>query len=213
MSDLELAFNILYKVVYKEAKSNDEINKVADSANNLAFVTKNVYGVLENKIYLDYMIRKLSTVRLKKIHPSVLLILEIGIYNIYFLNTKDYAIVNELVELTKLKNRRSKGFVNAILRNFIRDEKEIAKIKESDDIKSLSIRYSLPEELTRYVYKNYGMDYTKAFLRYINRESHSLGQNIYDFKEFDYTIFHEALKMVFEESGYSEHYKKMMKLK
>ena len=50
-------------------------------------------------------------------------------------------------------------------------------------------------------------------LRYINRESHSLGQNIYDFKEFDYTIFHEALKMVFEESGYSEHYKKMMKLK
>ena len=106
MTDLELAFNILYKVVYKEAKSNDEINKVADSANNLAFVTKNVYGVLENKIYLDYMIRKLSTVRLKKIHPSVLLILEIGIYNIYFLNTKDYAIVNELVELTKLKNRR-----------------------------------------------------------------------------------------------------------
>lgn len=170
MTDLELAFNILYKVVYKEAKSNDEINKVADSANNLAFVTKNVYGVLENKIYLDYMIRKLSTVRLKKIHPSVLLILEIGIYNIYFLNTKDYAIVNELVELTKLKNRRSKGFVNAILRNFIRDEKEIAKIKESDDIKSLSIRYSLTEELTRYVYKNYGMDYTKAFLRYINSE-------------------------------------------
>ena len=53
----------------------------------------------------------------------------------------------------------------------------------------------------------------QAFLRYINRESHSLGQNIYDFKEFDYTIFHEALKMVFEESGYSEHYKKMMKLK
>jgi len=40
MTDLELAFNILYKVVYKEAKSNDEINKVADSANNLAFVTK-----------------------------------------------------------------------------------------------------------------------------------------------------------------------------
>ncbi|EKC68160.1 hypothetical protein OBE_05082, partial [human gut metagenome] len=53
----------------------------------------------------------------------------------------------------------------------------------------------------------------QAFLRYINREFHSLGQNIYDFKEFDYTIFHEALKMVFEESGYSEHYKKMMKLK
>ncbi len=170
MTDLELAFNILYKVINEEAKSNDEINKIADNANNLAFITKNVYGVLENKIYLDYMIRKLSTVRLKKIHPSVLVILEIGIYNIHFLNTKDYAIVNELVDLTKKKNKRSKGFVNAILRNFIRDQEEIAKIKESDDIKSLSIRYSLPEDLTRYIYDNYGMDYTKNFLRYINNE-------------------------------------------
>ena len=170
MTDLELAFSILYKVINEEAKSNDEINKIVDEASNLAFITKNVYGVLENKIYIDYMIRKLSTVRLKKIHPSVLVILEIGIYNIHFLNTKDYAIVNELVDLTKRKNKRSSGFVNAILRNFIRDEEEIAKIKESDDIKSLSIRYSLPEELSRYIYNNYGMDYTKNFLRYINNE-------------------------------------------
>lgn len=170
MTDLELSFEILDRVINKEAKSNDEINKISDTANNLGFVTKNVYGVLENKIYLDYMIRKLSTVRLKKIHSSVLIILEIGIYNIHFLNTKDYAIVNELVELTKKKNKRSAAFVNAILRNFIRDEEEIAKIKESDDIKSLSIRYSLPEELTRYIFNNYGMEYTKNFLRYINSE-------------------------------------------
>ena len=49
--------------------------------------------------------------------------------------------------------------------------------------------------------------------RYINRESHSLGQNINDFKDFDYNIFMDGLKMVFLEMGYSEHYKKMMKLK
>ena len=170
MTDLELSFEILDRVINKEAKSNDEINKISDTANNLGFVTKNVYGVLENKIYLDYMIRKLSTVRLKKIHSSVLIILEIGIYNIHFLNTKDYAIVNELVELTKKKNKRSAAFVNAILRNFIRDEEEIAKIKESDDIKSLSIRYSLPEQLTRYIFNNYEIEYTKNFLRYINSE-------------------------------------------
>lgn len=48
---------------------------------------------------------------------------------------------------------------------------------------------------------------------YINRESHSLGQNINDFKDFDYNIFMDGLKMVFLEMGYSEHYKKMMKLK
>lgn len=52
----------------------------------------------------------------------------------------------------------------------------------------------------------------QAFLRYMNRESHSLGQNIYDFKDFDYNIFMEALKMVFDTSGYIEHYNKMMKI-
>lgn len=53
----------------------------------------------------------------------------------------------------------------------------------------------------------------QAFQRYINRESHSLGQNIYDFKEFDYTIFMDALKKVFTTMGYEKHYNKMMKIK
>lgn len=51
----------------------------------------------------------------------------------------------------------------------------------------------------------------QAFNRYINRESHSLGQNIFDIKEFDYNNFKEAFRLVFVECGYEEHYKKMMK--
>lgn len=50
-----------------------------------------------------------------------------------------------------------------------------------------------------------------AFNRYMNRESHSKGQNIFDIKEFDYDNFREAFKLVFEKEGYSAHYKKMMK--
>ena len=50
-----------------------------------------------------------------------------------------------------------------------------------------------------------------AFNRYINRESHSKGQNIFDIKEFDYDMFLEAFKLVFELSGYGEHYKKMIR--
>lgn len=169
-NDYKLSLNILDEVLNSNKKSNDQINKYANHANNLSFLTKIVYGVLENKIYLDYMIRKLSSVRLKKIHKKILIILEIGFYDIHFLNTKDYAIVNELVELTKEINPRSAGFVNAILRNFIRDEKEIAKIREIDDLKSLSVRYSMPEEITNYIFENYGIEYTKNFLRYVNSE-------------------------------------------
>lgn len=51
----------------------------------------------------------------------------------------------------------------------------------------------------------------QAFCRYINRESHSLGQNIIDMKEFDYDIFKEGLRLVFEKAGYSEHFKAMSK--
>lgn len=169
MNDLNIIFKILKAIIYDDEKSSDMINKYANDADNLAFVTKNVYGVLENKIYIDYMIRKLSDIRLKKIHKNVLIILEIGIYNIHFLETKDYATVDNLVDLTKEKNKRSAGFVNAILRNFIRDEKELSTIYETDDIKSLSIRYSFPEEITRYIYDFYGMEYTKAYLRDANR--------------------------------------------
>jgi len=51
----------------------------------------------------------------------------------------------------------------------------------------------------------------QAFYRYINRESHSLGQNIYDFKEFNYTDFKSAFAALFSVAGYEAHYKKMIK--
>lgn len=51
----------------------------------------------------------------------------------------------------------------------------------------------------------------QAFNRYINRESHSLGQNIFDFKEFNYAEFKDAFAELFKIAGYEAHYKKMMK--
>lgn len=51
-----------------------------------------------------------------------------------------------------------------------------------------------------------------AFNRYMNRESHSKGQNIFDIKEFNYDSFREAFKKVFETEGYIDHYNKMIGL-
>jgi wobble nucleotide-excising tRNase len=51
----------------------------------------------------------------------------------------------------------------------------------------------------------------QAFYRYVNRESHSVSQNIFDIKEFDYEAFKDAFRLVFETSGYIKHYDKMMK--
>lgn len=51
-----------------------------------------------------------------------------------------------------------------------------------------------------------------SFCRYINRESHSLGQNIIDLKEFNYDNFKEGLKLIFENTGYGDHYSEMIKI-
>lgn len=52
----------------------------------------------------------------------------------------------------------------------------------------------------------------QAFCRYINRESHSVGQNIIDMKEFNYETFKEGLGLVFEKTGYPDHFKEMSKV-
>ena len=52
----------------------------------------------------------------------------------------------------------------------------------------------------------------QSFSRFMNRESHTLGQNIYDLKEFDYEIFKDGLRLVFEKSGYSDHFKRMSRI-
>jgi wobble nucleotide-excising tRNase len=51
----------------------------------------------------------------------------------------------------------------------------------------------------------------QAFYRYINRESHSIGQNIFDFKEFNYDDFRDAFACLFKVAGYEAHYDKMIK--
>ncbi|MDD7306407.1 MAG: 16S rRNA (cytosine(967)-C(5))-methyltransferase RsmB [Peptoniphilaceae bacterium] len=169
--DLEIILENLVEIIYKNKKSTDLINEDSNKASNLSYIRRVVYGVLENKIYIDYMLGKLSKVKLKKIHKTVLTILEIGIYNLYFLDKKDYAIVNELVELTKKNNKKSSGFVNGILRNFIRNQVEVSTIKESDDYKSLSIRYSVPIEIIDYLKESYAYLYIKNFIKAINEES------------------------------------------
>ena len=52
----------------------------------------------------------------------------------------------------------------------------------------------------------------QAFCRYMNRESHSTSQNLFDLKEFDYDAFRDGLKLLFEASGYRAHYKRMTTL-
>lgn len=170
MEDFKLILDGLYKILYKNEKSTDIINEISKNVEDISYITKNVYGVLENKLYLEYILKKLSKIKLNKLDKNVNIILLIGLYNIHFLDRKNYAIVNELVNLTKKVSFRSKSFVNAILRSFIRDEENLSKIDIKNEDEYKSIKYSMPLWIIQYLNDSYGKAYTDKFLKSLNKE-------------------------------------------
>ena len=69
------ALNILLKIendgAYSNIILNHEIKKDNLTSLDTAFCSALVYGVLERKILLDYIIRQYTSVRLKKIEKTV----------------------------------------------------------------------------------------------------------------------------------------------
>lgn len=115
------------------------------SSSDRAFMTALIYGVIERKITLDYIISALSSIPNSKIERDTRNILRMGLYQlIYMKKIPAHAALNETVSLA---NKRSKGFVNAILRSYQREGNKIAFPDESDEIKHLSVKYSVGESL------------------------------------------------------------------
>ena len=116
------------------------------------FLTELTYGVLRWRENLDWSIRHLSRIPLEKIEPETLNILRLGLYQIQFLTrTPASAAVNESVELAK-RHRGSGGggFVNAILRSFLRKKEEISYPQiDQDPALHLSVTHSHPLWLVR----------------------------------------------------------------
>ena len=110
-----------------------------------ALVTTLFYGVMERRITLDHVIDGLSSMAPSAIERRVREILRVALYQLIFLDRiPDHAAVGEAVEMTP---RRSKGFVNAVLRTFCRKNKEIVYPDRAQNENSyLSIRYSVPEK-------------------------------------------------------------------
>lgn len=102
-----------------------------------------VRGVLRHRSYLDFFITAVSDRPLHAINDYVLACLRLGIYQLLFLNTPAHAAVHETVELLEVAGpKKAKGFVNAGLRQFLRQRDQILP-PEND----LATRYSFPPAL------------------------------------------------------------------
>lgn len=151
----EAAYEVLYRVAVQNAYSNITLDKVQKAAGlsgkEAAFCTALVYGVLERQLTLDYIIRQYSTVRLKKIEFKALIILRMGVYQLLYMNSvPPSAAVNESVNLAKkLRLNKASGFINGVLRSFVRSELKYSLPDKGDKAHYYSVLYSCPEETVK----------------------------------------------------------------
>lgn len=123
------------------------------------------YGVLERQITLDNIIREYSRNPKNKLGTEVRVILRMGLYQLLYMDSvPDNAAVDESVKLAK-KNRNpvASGFVNAMLREFIRNDKKLPKGRNATE--ELSIEYSAPVWLTEKWTREYGKDICLEMLK------------------------------------------------
>ena len=169
MKSRNLAYKVLFDIEKNQNYSNMAINKHFKDCNldnrDRGFATEIIYGVVENKIYLDYIIDKLSKIKSNKLNLKVKILLRMGIYQILFLDSvSDYAAVNETVNLTKKLDNRSAGFVNAVLRNVIRQKEDIGEVKIKDTVDNLATKYSYNKWIVRNWISNFGREFTEDLL-------------------------------------------------
>ncbi len=127
------------------------------------------YGTVENLTLVDYLLQGVSRYKLKKIHPRVLAVLRVAVFQILFAEKIPlHAVLNEAVDAVRKILPRAAGFSNAVLRALSRYRAEKPVIGEDDPVKRLSIIYSHPEELTRLFLDLFGEADAEAFLRYDN---------------------------------------------
>lgn len=87
---------------------NNAIKENRLSGVDSSFVSALVYGVLERRITLDYIIRSYSKIPLRKIEIKTKNILRLGILQLLFMDkVPDSAAVNESVNLAKSTNFRN----------------------------------------------------------------------------------------------------------
>jgi len=187
------SYRILMRVYGQKTFIKQAINSEIIEPINRSAVIKICYGVVENDIYLEYVLGKLCDKRPKS---AVRIILKIAIYNIHFLNKSPYAVTDSSVELLKkLGKGANAGFANAVLRKYISLSDNIDLPENVTD--ALTVKYSYPRFAVELLVNHYGEETAEKIMGYdiahnyvrfsenVDGENYLRGQN----KQFEKTPF------------------------
>lgn len=164
-------FEALKSVYADKAYSNMAINEALLHHNGCkeSFVRNYAKGVLRDTIKLDYFIDSLASRGIGKIKVRPLIILRMGIYAINSLGSvPEYAAVNESVNLARKVARGSEGFINGVLRSYIRKRDELVIPGDRDDV-----RYSVNSAIISLLREQYG-DEAEDILNAFNEPSKTI---------------------------------------
>lgn len=167
----KIALDILLKIqkdgAYSSLLLQNTVRERGLSRLDSSFVFALVYGVLERLITLDFIIKKYSKIPLRKIEQKTLTILRMGLYQILYMDkVPDSAAVNESVKLAKnLRLSHSAGYINGILRSFLRNDKKFNLPDDAHKSLRYSVEYSCPEEIIDIWFKAYGEENTVGILK------------------------------------------------
>lgn len=143
-----------------------ELAKAGLDSRDGALASRLCYGVLQQQMYLDFLLSEFSSMPLERMQPVVLDALRLGAYQLLFTDKiPANAAVNESVELVKKfgKNKKAAGFVNGILRNLDRNRAALPPLPE-EEIRRLSIQYSHPQWLVKEFLRQLGAEETRQLL-------------------------------------------------
>lgn len=159
---LELLVRMEQSGAYSNIILDNTFSRDKLSARDKAFAAALFYGVLERKMTLDFLIRHYSDIEFDDLSCETVQLLRMGFYQLLYMDgVPENAAVNECAELS---DRSSRGFINAILRTFIRDNKKIDLAGLADEGK-LSIEYSCPKWLIKKWTAAFGEENTLAVLK------------------------------------------------
>ncbi len=194
----QLALRVLEKCESADGYSNLALDSAIKRSEltqaDRGLLTALVYGTLEKRLTLDAVIASLAARPIGEIDPTVRNLLRMGLYQIAYLDrVPDHAAVNETVNMAP---RRGSGFVNAILRAFIRGGKQIPLPNEAvDPVGYLSVKYSFGREITERFLSQFGFARTASLFEAFGVEP-PLTLRVNTTR-----VSREALAKLWEESG------------
>lgn len=164
----EAALLALNDILYNGKYSNIAVKEMLGKCRGMdktekAFFTNLVYGVISRHYTLEYVISQYSAIKLKKLARYVKIILELGFYQLIYLDkVPESAAVNECVKLSKRYCKKgSDRFINGVLRAFLKNRCVIP-----DD--NLAVKYSFSQEMTKMFLEQFGYEFAQQLMHALN---------------------------------------------